>query len=68
MLQKLVPDVSSATAEALFDTFDSDRGGTLEFPELHSKLRSMRGDASSRREHGSAHRIPHLGSGVILAG
>ena len=54
-VRKLVPDVDSATAEALFDVFDTDRSGTLDFPELHNKLRAMRGGASSRREH--AHQV-----------
>lgn len=54
-VRKLVPDVDSATAEALFDMFDTDRSGTLEFPELHNRLRAARGGASSRREH--AHKV-----------
>lgn len=39
-LGSLVPDASPEVCNALFDVFDVDRSGTLEYYEIHQKLRA----------------------------
>ena len=43
-VRKLVPEdeFDPRVADALFDAFDADRSGDLEFSELHAKLRALR--------------------------